>query len=71
MKIPYNALIPEAKLTKYLLALKPRNDKSKYLAQAGFYLNNWESLKIAITKLIQDYEASEIQRMNMALTIKL
>jgi hypothetical protein len=48
MKIPVDAIIPESKLTKYLLVFKSRNDKSQYLAQAGFTLSNWQTLKIAI-----------------------
>jgi hypothetical protein len=38
MKIPADAIIVESKLTKYLLVFKPRNDKSQFLAQAGFFL---------------------------------
>ncbi|WP_069791049.1 DUF6883 domain-containing protein (plasmid) [Cyanobacterium sp. IPPAS B-1200] len=59
MKIPENAIIPEAKITKYLLIFKPRNDKSKYLAQAGFSLDNWQLLKLAIQEIIKDNEAKE------------
>jgi hypothetical protein len=59
MKIPPDAIIPEQKLTKYLLVFKLRNDKSKYLDQAGFNLNNWQQLKIAIQKIIQENEAIE------------
>ncbi len=36
MKIPSDAIIPDEKLTRYLLVPKARNDKSKFLAQAGF-----------------------------------
>ena len=57
MKIPVDAIIPEAKLTKYLLVFKPRNDKSQFLAQAGFTLDNWETLKIALQQLNQSVEA--------------
>lgn len=57
MKIPVDAIIPEAKLTKYLLVYKPRNDKSQFLAQAGFRLDNWQVLKTAIQKLNQSIEA--------------
>lgn len=57
MKIPTDAIIPEAKLTKYLLVFKPRNDKSRFLAQADFTLENWRALKIAIQKLNQSVEA--------------
>lgn len=61
MKIPADAIIPESKLTKYLLIFKPRNDKSQFLAQAGFFLDNWEDLKIAIQKLNQSVLA-EVNR---------
>ena len=57
MKIPVDAIIPEPKLTKYLLVLKPRNDKSQFLAQAGFTLENWQTLKTAIKQLNQSVEA--------------
>ncbi len=57
MKIPDDAIIPEPKLTKYLLVFKPRNDKSQFLAQAGFTLDNWQTLKIAIQQLNQSVEA--------------
>ncbi len=57
MKIPVDAIIPEPKLTKYLLVFKPRNDKSQFLAQAGFTLEKWQTLKIAIQQLNQSVEA--------------
>ncbi|WP_319422947.1 DUF6883 domain-containing protein [Pleurocapsa sp. FMAR1] len=57
MKIPVDAIIPEAKLTKYLLVFKPRNDKSQFLAQAGFTLDNWQTLKTALQQLNQFVEA--------------
>ncbi len=57
MKIPVDAIIPEPKLTKYLLVFKPRNDKSQFLAQAGFTLEKWQTLKIAIQQLSQSVEA--------------
>lgn len=59
MKIPSDAIIQNEKLTKYLLVLKTRNDKSKYLAQGGFNLKNWQQLKIAIQKIIQENEAEK------------
>jgi len=59
VKIPIDAIIPEQKLTKYLLVLKPRNDKSQYLAQAGFTLENWQALQAAIQQLAQSVEAIE------------
>ncbi|MGL5795657.1 MAG: DUF6883 domain-containing protein [Waterburya sp.] len=57
MKIPTDAIISESKLTKYLLVFKPRNDKSQFLAQAGFSLDNWQALEIAIRQLNLTVEA--------------
>lgn len=52
MRIPDDAIIPEDKLTRYLLVHKARNDKSKFLAQAGFTLQNPETLLAAIRSLV-------------------
>jgi hypothetical protein len=57
VKISVDAIIPESKLTQYLLVFKHKNDKSQFLAQAGFTLENWQTLKIAIQKLNQSLEA--------------
>lgn len=59
MKIPEDASIPDEKITRYLLVENPRNDKSKFLAQAGFTLENPEALKVAIKSLIREGEAVE------------
>jgi hypothetical protein len=48
VKIPEDLIIPEDKITRYLLVQKARNDKSKFLAQAGFTQENPEDLKTAI-----------------------
>jgi hypothetical protein len=48
MRIPTDLVISDAKITSYLLEPKPRNDKSKFLAQAGFTQENPEALKLAI-----------------------
>jgi len=39
------ATIPEEKLTRYLLVLIPKGDKSKFLAQAGYTIANWQQLE--------------------------
>ena len=57
MRIPANAIIFQPKLTQYLLVLKPRNDKSQFLAQAGFTLDNWQDLEAAIRQLNLSAEA--------------
>lgn len=57
MKIPPDAVIANDKLTAYLLAPKARNDKSKFLAQAGFTQQNPEALLEAIRRLATEKEA--------------
>lgn len=45
MKLPINTIIAPAKLTNYLLVFRPADDKSKFLAQAGYSLENWQQLE--------------------------
>jgi hypothetical protein len=59
VKIPDDAVIPEEKLTRYLLVPRLKDDKSKYLAQAGFTQANPEDLLTAIRQLIVNNEAVE------------
>lgn len=49
---PSDVVIPLEKLTEYLLVPRVRNDKSKFLAQAGFTTENPAVLKQAICDLI-------------------
>ena len=51
------SIAPE-KLTKYLLTKRPRNDKSKWLASAGYTLDNWRVLEKNIREQILSMEAS-------------
>jgi hypothetical protein len=62
MRIPEDLIIPDAKITQYLLVLKSRNDKSRFLAQAGFTQENPESLKLALHSQAMDKEAIEEKR---------
>lgn len=39
-----NVIIAQEKLTRYLLIRKDRDDKSKFLEQAGYTIENWEIL---------------------------
>ncbi len=59
MRIPEDAIIPDDKITRYLLVQKARNDKSKFLAQAGFTPENPEALRAAIQSLVRLGEAIE------------
>jgi hypothetical protein len=59
VRIPEDLIIPDAKITQYLLVMKARNDKSKFLAQAGFTQENAEALKLAIQAQALATEAIE------------
>jgi hypothetical protein len=59
MKIPTNAIIPDSKITGYLLVLREQDDKSKFLAQAGFTQDNPEQLISALRQLTDAVEAVE------------
>src|SRR5215207_7419591 len=59
LKIPAEALIPMEKLTRYLLVARVRDDKSKFLAQAGFTQQNPHLLLAAIRGLAAGAEAME------------
>lgn len=45
MALSPNALIATEKLTKYLLLFRKHNDKSNWLATAGYNLENWRELE--------------------------
>jgi hypothetical protein len=59
VRIPEDLVIPDAKITQYLLVLKTRNDKSRFLAQAGFTQENPEALKLAIQSQAMDKDTIE------------
>lgn len=48
MKLPVDAIIAREKLTQYLLVPRQKNDKSRFLAQVGFTLQNPEALEEAV-----------------------
>jgi hypothetical protein len=55
LSMPYldtTATISEAKLTKYLLIQQPKDDKSGFLAQAGYTLENWQKLQQELKRLL-------------------
>jgi len=57
--IPPDAIIPPEKLTRYLLVPKPINDKSRYLARAGFDLASAPALEMAIRQGTAQNQALE------------
>jgi hypothetical protein len=58
VRIPADAIIPPEKLRDYLLTPRPSNDKSKFLAQAGFRRDNPHLLLGALRELVTSVEAS-------------
>ncbi len=63
MKIPPDALIAQEKLARYLLVRRVKDDKSRYLAQAGFNQSNPEALEAAIRRAMAQTNAT-IDRAN-------
>ena len=59
MHIPADAVIATDKLTDYLLVARPLDDKSKFLASAGFTQSNSEILEAAIRNLATVSPADE------------
>jgi hypothetical protein len=58
LRIPAReAVIRRHKLTHYLLVLRVEDDKSQYLAQAGFTLENPDALERAIRRLLESSDA--------------
>lgn len=57
MKLPQNAVIAPTKLTKYLLIRRDADDKSKFLAQAGYGQENWQQLEADLRNQILPLEA--------------
>ncbi|MGK7884661.1 MAG: DUF6883 domain-containing protein [Crocosphaera sp.] len=52
-----NAIISPNKLTNYLLIILPKDDKSQYLAQGGYTLDNWQQLERDLREQILTLEA--------------
>ena len=57
MQIPADAIIPREKLTQCLLVPRARNDKSRFLARAGFSLEHPELLEAALRELVTQNQA--------------
>jgi hypothetical protein len=62
MKLPENTLIVSEKLTNYLLVPRKRNDKSKWLAGAGYTPENWEMLEADLRNQILSENAASVER---------
>ena len=61
MKLSDNAQIAHEKLTQYLLTPRRRNDKSQWLAQAGYSLEHWQVLEKDLRDQILSCDATLIE----------
>jgi hypothetical protein len=52
-----NIIIDTANITNYLLVPKDKNDKSKFLNELGYTLDNWEILVEDIKNIVLENEA--------------
>jgi hypothetical protein len=57
MRLSRDATIAPVKLTKYLLVWREVDDKSKFLAQAGYIQENWQQLEADLRNQILPLEA--------------
>ncbi len=60
MKLPSGLVIQDRKLTHYLLVYQAEDDKSEFLASAGYTLQNWQLLKRDILKAMTIAELAEV-----------
>jgi len=60
VKLPEETVIPRDKLVCYLLLPREENDKSKFLASAGYTLANWEVLEQDLRQPSRTREISNI-----------
>ena len=63
MILSADAQIAAEKLTRYLLVLKARNDKSKWLGRAGYTLDNWPQLEADLRRQVLT-QAAEMDETN-------
>jgi hypothetical protein len=61
MRLPGDALVAREKLTDYLLRWRPEDDKSTFLAQAGYTLENADRLMANIREQLMPLDAVHIE----------
>ena len=61
MKLPPNTLIASEKLTKYLLVFQAKDDKSRWLAGAGYRMDNWMQLAHDLRNQLLPLEAELVE----------
>jgi hypothetical protein len=52
MEMPSSLFLQDQKITQYLLIFQDKDDKSLFLAKAGYTLQNWEQLKEDILRFV-------------------
>ncbi|MCB8946238.1 MAG: hypothetical protein H6658_21035 [Ardenticatenaceae bacterium] len=60
-KLPPDTIIAPAKLRDYLLVWRGKDDKSKWLATAGYTVNNWIQLQQDLRAQILPLEAAFVE----------
>lgn len=61
VKLPENTIIAPEKLYRYLLVPRAADDKSKFLAVAGYTRENWQVLESDLRQQILALEAAEVE----------
>ena len=61
MKLPQPSVISEKKLREYLLSPRTEDDKSGFLALAGYGPTNWPQLESDLRQMIQNQDAELIR----------
>ena len=61
MKLPLTAVITEDKIKEYLLSPRKRNDKSKWLSEVGYNLENWQRLEKDLRTQLLSRDAEYIE----------
>jgi hypothetical protein len=64
VKLPEDATIASTKLNRYLLIWRPADDKSKFLASAGYTIDNWPQLEADLRRQILPLNAVVSQETN-------
>ena len=62
MKLPVDTIIARAKLAEYLLQFRREDDKSLFLARAGYTADNWQELERDLREQILPLEAIQFER---------
>jgi Domain of unknown function (DUF6883) len=57
VKLPADSIISERKLREYLLTPRPEDDKSRFLALAGYSLSHWHLLEADLRRQIVEGDA--------------